>query len=439
MTFRAPQASHFARGTVGPFIEMKVFSMRLTVLTLGTALAMACDGLVEEAAHPGPAVGIGEFDCSPLTVKPTVGKATVLQVTSVPVISGGRTGKPQITEPIMIRFWPLKGVEVMTRAPYTFNGTLESTDTEGWSQLLDEILAVRQSDGSSRNYYGFVSVGYRSGIAGVGFIGQEAAVGRDDSPETTIHEFGHNMGRSHAPCGGAAGPDPNFPDRTGRPVSWGYDSMNNRLIAPTSVYDLMSYCDPQWISEFNYRGAQSWLEKQPFVTTAPPAPYQTTVLIAGALLPSGDIRFRPVMEFRGVPSSLKDHAQLRARLLLANGTEKTIELPTVAVSETDALHFVEVVGIDAPLQVVQITDGATIRVERISAGATGPGPNIQRIDANRLRVHWDAARLPFAQIAHFDEAGRRTTLALWMEGGGRYEASASDGVSSVHSRFFDNH
>jgi PKD repeat protein len=386
------------------------------------------------------------------SIKPTVGKATVLQVTSVPVVNGGQTGTPQMIEPFMVRIWPLKGVESMTRAPYTFSGTISGQDSSAWSRLLQAMQSVRSSDGSNRNYYGFVKVNYRSGIAGIGFIGQEAATGRDDSTETTAHEFGHNLGRNHAPCGGAAGADPNYPDKSGRPVSWGYDTTNNRLIAPTAVYDLMSYCNPTWVSEYNYKAAQSFLERQPFVTTVPPAPFQTTVLIAGSLWPNGDVTLRPVMEFKGTPTPLKDNARLRARLLLANGTEKQVELPTVGVSETDELQFTEVVAIDSPLRAVQIIDGTTIRLERSSPlGALGAaGPVVQRIDANRLRVRWDATQLPNAQIAHFDEAGRRTTLAFWLEGGdvevrtdglrgGHYEASASDGVASVHSRFSDNH
>src|SRR5690606_9479822 len=104
---------------------------------------------------------------------------------------------------------------------------------------------------SQRYYYGMVRV-VSGSTAGLGTVGSPTAIGRDDSAPTQVHESGHNFGRRHAPCGGAANPDPSYPDPNAYLVSWGYDLLHNRLYNPASYRDLMSYCQPEWISEYNY-------------------------------------------------------------------------------------------------------------------------------------------------------------------------------------------
>ena len=71
-------------------------------------------------------------------------------------------------------------------------------------------------------------------------------------PFTVAHELGHNMSLYHAPCRGAGGPDPLFPDRNGRIGSWGY--ARERLITPYAP-DIMSYCRGGWISDYHYSNA----------------------------------------------------------------------------------------------------------------------------------------------------------------------------------------
>ena len=66
-----------------------------------------------------------------------------------------------------------------------------------------------------------------------------------------MHEIGHNHGRAHAPCGAAAGPDPEFPYRGGTIGGWGYDERRRGLVRP-NAFDFMGYCQPRWISDYNY-------------------------------------------------------------------------------------------------------------------------------------------------------------------------------------------
>ena len=66
---------------------------------------------------------------------------------------------------------------------------------------------------------------------------------------TMAHELGHNLGLLHAPCGPLTNADPAFPERDGSIGTWGYDLTGGELVPPSTT-DLMSYCDPEWISEF---------------------------------------------------------------------------------------------------------------------------------------------------------------------------------------------
>jgi hypothetical protein len=72
------------------------------------------------------------------------------------------------------------------------------------------------------------------------------------------HELGHNLGVRHAPCGNPAGVDPNYPYPNARLGHPGYDYVGRRIMAPNLFYDLMSYCSPKWMSDYNFQLMLSW-------------------------------------------------------------------------------------------------------------------------------------------------------------------------------------
>ena len=78
-----------------------------------------------------------------------------------------------------------------------------------------------------------------------------AAFGDQTSEDTLIHEIGHVWGLPHAPCAGEDNPDPNFPYAGG---TIGVDGWDNRTGAfvPADHQDMMTYCYPRWISDYNY-------------------------------------------------------------------------------------------------------------------------------------------------------------------------------------------
>ena len=76
------------------------------------------------------------------------------------------------------------------------------------------------------------------------------------------HEIGHNWNRNHSPCGNPAGVDPNYPYFGGVIGVYGFDVATQTLFAPT-IYDVMSYCHPYWISDYTYVGVMSYRVANP--------------------------------------------------------------------------------------------------------------------------------------------------------------------------------
>ena len=133
-------------------------------------------------------------------------------------------------------------------------------DLRDWVALLTEIELLRATDGGSATYYGVVSGAGREVIWGMAGNG-DAAVGVPDMG-TMAHEIGHTMSLGHANCGLFGWGDPLFPNGEGLIGVWGYDARGDTLVPP-DIPDVMSYCDPAWISDYHFRNAMTHrLEKE---------------------------------------------------------------------------------------------------------------------------------------------------------------------------------
>lgn len=152
-------------------------------------------------------------------------------------------------------------------APIEWNTTLTSL-----AQLWQPLQEMRVADAATPNtyYYALVSV-CSDGVDGAAGIApglppatKEAAYQRVSSGvwlngdkysyHTMVHELGHNQGRPHTFCpgGGAAGTDSNYPHENGIIGVWGFGIRLFRLHSPTSTYDYMSYCGPNWVSDWTW-------------------------------------------------------------------------------------------------------------------------------------------------------------------------------------------
>ncbi len=140
---------------------------------------------------------------------------------------------------------PVGGLEVHSHDP-----VFSSTDNA--LTILRETEMIRLMEGRPGYYMGMLAP-VRLGILGVAYVPGRSSFSQPLS-RTVAHELGHNLSLSHAPCGGAAGPDPRYPHPTGVIGAWGYDRDTKTLVSPYTP-DLMTYCRNHWISDYHLANA----------------------------------------------------------------------------------------------------------------------------------------------------------------------------------------
>ncbi len=209
------------------------------------------------------------------------------------------------------RAFPVHNVQITMRTPHNFTGNLQGAAS--WITLLNQMFALKTGDGYSPNspvfYYGFVPINngstqwFTSGIAGIGWVSppneaQRESVGlnlgqNDNTGILAGHEFGHNMGRRHAPCGNPGGLDPGYPYTGGSIGQFGYDVGVNALRNPANYRDVMSYCSPEWVSDYTHNALyQDQVSKGNWPDQADTPSSQ--LLIRASLDQTGLVEMRPI-------------------------------------------------------------------------------------------------------------------------------------------------
>lgn len=168
---------------------------------------------------------------------------------------------------------PVTGLSVKEHAPVT-------TSTNNSSRLLGELNAIRTMEGGTGHYLGLMARfedqagrAYRPGRISVAV----------PQPTTIAHELGHNMSLAHAPCGNPDDLDHSFPYVGGRIGAWGFDSRGGGTLISPGRRDLMSYCNPSWISDYHLTNAVGFrlLDEGVDNTAAPPDPANSLLLWGG--------------------------------------------------------------------------------------------------------------------------------------------------------------
>ena len=140
---------------------------------------------------------------------------------------------------------PVGGLQVAAHEPVL-------TSSNSMFALIGETGAIRALEGGGGHWMGMMS-GPITGAGGVAYKPGRVSASAP-SVSTIAHELGHNMSLSHAPCGGAGGPDPAFPYGDGSSGAWGFDLDRGILVRPSRP-DLMSYCGPEWVSDYHFSKA----------------------------------------------------------------------------------------------------------------------------------------------------------------------------------------
>lgn len=391
------------------------------------------------------------------TFKPAVGAGTVLYLTLVPVIQQGQSASPTIPSTDLLKdMLPVKDVQAITRTPFTYGATVTNS-TSDWSSLLDALSTLRSSDGSRRYYAGVVKVGYSSGIAGIGYIGYGVSAAWDASSSSArvmTHEVGHNLSMYHAPCGTTDSLETNWPSAyAGASIgTWGY-GLTGTLYDPAKYKDVMSYCSPQWISDYTYAKIQDYLENNPPQAQSLSA-VQNVLLVSGRV-GNGVLQLNPLQRIRAVPDRPQP-GPYTLRLETASGSQ---EIPFSAVKveaphgpgtdpsrNFEEEHFSFSIPDPGMVTGLEVRGAGRSLLQRVAGLRPQSAPSVSLSEAGgSLSLEWDSAAYPYASVAHLGT--ERTTLGLWLQGGqarlsaqglpagGRFEVALSDGVNSVRLEF----
>jgi Big-like domain-containing protein len=367
----------------------------------------------------------------------TVRTVPELRVTFVPVLlsNGGTvgnvtTGNVPLYLTALRQMHPLGALTTSVAAPLSTDVAFGSGDQAAWVQILQAIDMRRVTEGSSSHYFGvlrpppgvnFVTFG------GWGYIpfdpnatgpGTRSAVAVQvgwfsDPRRATInvaHELAHNMGRRHAPCGGATGVDPAYPYANALTGAYGHDVFSITGIDPTTATfwnpatatDLMSYCIG-WISDYTYEGIIAF-RATGVVANAAPSPARDVLVVSGRIDGDG-ISLNPAFPAHAPPTpvapgpytleALDGSGRIIASTSFASSTidhaapgtgDFAVALP-IAPAERSAIVV---------LRVSSRFGGAELRRAALQPSLIAPLRDLRpaRIAADRVELRWDAARWP---------------------------------------------
>jgi hypothetical protein len=295
-----------------------------------------------------------------------------------------------------------------------------------WVSILQQLDVLRVMEGSSSYYMGalrpppgitFVQFGgfsyipsnpQNSGpstrtsvIVGVGWFSRARA-----TTELVAHELGHTLGRRHAPCGGAASPDPGYPYANAAIGVYGHDLYSYSLggvttpaqFAPTAASDVMSYCLPVWISDYNYSALLQARTGIAAMTAASP-PSECECLIVWGSVENDSVHLNPAFVTRGRvalpdrPGSYRVVGRDEAGTVLFG-----YDFDAAVIDHAPGVrHFTFAIPIDATARV------ALSRIQVLHAGRSSElraralvGPGTAALTAGT--VHIEAARIAEGQL-----------------------------------------
>jgi hypothetical protein len=473
-TVAAPTSS------VPTVLDESVLSNSWNLVIPGTDLTTPTGSGYTITAVVDPAGDVAESDKTNNTTTVSLTGTTVptFKTTIFPVVLSSGTGNITAANKDawaarLAKMYPVASVDVVVGAAFTPSvSTLASDDSDShWETLLNDLTAKHLADAASdRYYFGALNVSYASGVAGLGWVPgtsgssfkYRTAIGWDKTgyhdggnfPEVFAHETGHNMGRQHSPCGGAASPDPNYPYAGGLIGVWGYDSVLNQLYSPLTYEDIMGYCTPDWVSDYVYKsilafrsGAGGFLtvEAEDVPLPQDQSVAQECLIVRGIVHASGQVELLPSFRTRALPSAVPSTGGFTLECQDQQGLPvytTPLELMDLGCGlKGQDRHFVmalplpsAVLDAIAGLHILQ--DGklkTSLRSATAAARLTAVSPAVQRLEGDRVQLTWDATVHPAVLVRDTDSGeviailtgGSRTLGTLAR----RFDLVLSDGVS----------
>jgi hypothetical protein len=333
---------------------------------------------------------------------------------------------------------PLAGYDADLHAPLsTTRPAVDANNANNaWTDILAELDLLRVAEGTSRYYYGVIDPSYNGGIAGVGYVGRPTALGWDKGSNDLVaaHEWGHNWGRKHAPCGTASDPDKSYPYAGGTIGVYGFD-VAAQVLKPPSNADLMGYCNNEWISDYTYKAVLNYRSAQPDVATSFAQAMQPCLLVSGRIVdgqpvlePAFQIVTRPSLPASTGPYQVEGRALDGSRLFGVSFTPAQ-----VADDPRGGEYFAFALPLQpdraARLDAIRLTAPGRPPVSLRAAPAAAraaPDVRIVRLAPDRVSLRWDAAAHPMLLIR--DPA---TGQVLSFARGGQAEVTTGRGDLDV--------
>ncbi|MCP5098380.1 MAG: hypothetical protein GY943_22755, partial [Chloroflexi bacterium] len=347
----------------------------------------------------------------------------------------------------MMRAFPIDTANVSIRGSnYHFSGNLETGAS--WGNLLVEIRLLKRLDLGTEYvptlYYGFIPIANNSqrwwfgGIAGFGYVGDgiRSSIGlnlgnNDTTGELAAHEIGHNLGRPHSPCGGASGPDPNYPYAGGGIGEYGLDGIlagSPSVIKPSTHTDVMGYCDPVWISDYTYEKLYAdQVSNGLLLTTAVPT---ESLLVHGTISEDGQVSLGSVYAFNQYPQPVVADSGYTVELVDANGAVLGTYPANVAIAEEPGIKlqsFMAVIPLADQMPAgIRVMSAETAVAEQSLTTNTANLPNSVNTaqEGNMLTLSWGQPDTPAVVRYTTNDGVSYTTLALNVLGG-EYEVDTT--------------
>ena len=379
----------------------------------------------------------------------------VFDIQFVPVRVSGVTGN--VNESNMqsylddaLKVFPLPGANAgVRREPFTSSVTATNTP-EAWSTIINEVRVLRITEGSTSYYYGILARVGGTAYCGLGYVGYPVAIGLDQCGSwTAAHEWGHNFGRWHVGCGNPSNPDPLYPYVNGSIGVYGFDTETRQVKRPSTYVDLMSYCEPEWISDYTFRAVLAFREAEAAAQAAYAVAREPSLVVWGRMN-GRSLTLEPAFEVETRPSLPTEPGPYTLQGLDASGDvvfELSFAGEALGHGPADERHFAFAVPAsmaraDRLERLRLIGPGAAV-AERarlpVAARAQGPvQPMLAARGANRVELRWDAAASPLVVVRD----PRTGNILTFARGGAmelptdaaELELIVSDGVRSTRQR-----
>ena len=219
---------------------------------------------------------------------------------------------------------------------------------------------------------------------------------------TLAHELAHNVGRKHVDCGNPDNPDTGYPypttqiDVTGPDRHYGFDINSQTPIPPNGAKDMMTYCRPKWISDYNWEAifnklggaALSTASADSPVTGAAPnlAAAGDVVYVSGAVTPTlqqGALNYAWVYPTTAMSAGMLNKWQ-RAAAPTAQASASGVSAPGVSpAADNYHVRLLDSGGgvlADQTVSLFEHLDGSTSLVQGFVATFPAPSGTVARME-----------------------------------------------------------